>query len=109
MFRTKVTPYHSCPMYEEHMGEFWQGCWEFTDICHMAELIHKFPEYNSFTALPTCTISCSVYKGNELFSIMNLVLARKKSLSSYDKINLLSTLKEIIKYFNKRGRYNYYE
>lgn len=26
-----------CLYYEEHFGEYWQGYWEFNDVCHESE------------------------------------------------------------------------
>ena len=53
-----------CPFYEEHAGEYWQGCWEFNDLCYLG---HDLGE-NAF-----CTRSCWYFAENGLEIAINII------------------------------------
>ena len=48
--------FNSCPYYQECDGTYFQGCWEFTDICYLSPLVD---------GNPFCNDSCFLLNENE--------------------------------------------
>ena len=114
MFKSKKA--HTCPFYEDHAGEYWQGCWEFNDLCHVSPLIwdtFKDPPRieNSFSSTGECKFNeCPVFKELEFESIAYAYFFMSFALKdSWARRNWNWTLKQIINYFNNKSRCAYYE
>ncbi len=69
---------HHCPFYEEHGGEYYQGCWEFYDICWAAPDLGVLPV--------TCTPDCFLIRKDEseMIDTCNKALSHQKWVSQWN-------------------------
>ena len=67
----------SCPFYEDHGGEYYQGCWEFYNICWAAQDLGTFPN---------CYNSCFMLQENEeeMLNVCLGALDKKREIKCHD-------------------------
>ena len=107
----KFNKSYQCPFYEEHAGEYYQGCWEFNDLCYLAPLVYEADGERRREVLlnskPECAFGgCSVFNEYEGI-IFEFVKLRCNTHS--EKVNSLWALRSAISYFNKNHKCRYYE
>ena len=98
-----------CPFYEEHGGEYYQGCWEFTDMCYAAPTLDT-PHI--------CTRGCPLITGNEEQMLQNIYesyhMPRKvyamdgsvdfRALTEWEKDDIIEVLGEMMEVQNTRKK-----
>ena len=69
---------HNCPFYEEHSGEYYQGCWEFYDICWAAPDLGVLPV--------NCTPECFFIRKDEseMIDVCNKAMSHQKWVSRWN-------------------------
>lgn len=67
-----------CPFYEEHGGEYYQGYWEFYNICWAAPDLGVLPV--------TCTPECFFIRGDEseMVDVCNKAMSHQKWVSRWN-------------------------
>ena len=99
---------HICPFYEEHSGEYYQGIWEFHDLCWCS------PELGT---TPNCYNGCFFIRNNEEAMLDTCISALdrkvevrhyKKELGTFrdltegEKQNIIKDMETFMGIFNKR-------
>lgn len=113
MFKSKK--FHTCPFYEEHAGEYWQGCWEFNDLCHLAPMlwdcmIDPKAVYTDLSTNGECHAMCPILNKKEFTSLRDMIyFVMRTPKNTLAKQNCSWALSEIINYFNNKSRCVYYE
>ena len=100
--------HHICPFYEEHGGEYYQGCWEYYDLCYCS------PELG---LNPTCYTGCFLIRNDEekMLEVCLNALNRKveighfkkelvtsRDLTKEERMNIIADIKTFIGVFNRR-------
>lgn len=60
-----------CPFYEETGGTYWQGCWEYVDICYLAPILNTSGH---------CHKGCFMFHKDEKLLINVFLRAMKRSV-----------------------------
>lgn len=99
---------HLCPFYEEHSGEYYQGCWEFYDLCWCSQ---------ELGSVPNCYTGCFLIRNDEEVMLNTCIEALnrkveighyKKELITYrnltknEKMNIIADMETFIGVFNSR-------
>ena len=98
---------HLCPFYEEHSGEYYQGCWEFYDLCWCSQELGLVP--NCYTGcflirndeeqmLTTCIEALN--KKREVYHFKSPTTSR--NLTKSEKQNIIADMETFIGVFNDR-------
>ena len=99
----------NCPYYEEHSGEYFQGCWEFTDSCWLAPVIDSYPH---------CHEDCFLINLNEKEMLSEFFKAYERTkevwqfnkppvqrpLTQREKSDILKELENCFEYINNCKR-----
>lgn len=104
-----------CSFYEDHWGEYYQGCWEFYDICWVAQDIGT---------PPNCQVDCFIIQENEeeMLEVCLAALSKKKEitctkgssierdLTVLEKSYIIKDMETFMKIFNEiRDPTSYYK
>ena len=98
---------HICPFYEEYAGEYYQGCWEFYDVCWCSQ---------DLGINPTCYSGCFLVQNDEekMLEVCLSALKRKRKvygfkvpiierdLTDYERLNIINDMNTFIRIFNER-------
>lgn len=104
-----------CPFYEEHSGEYYQGCWEFNNLCWCAPILDSEV---------SCHSDCFVLTGDEATMISEISKSLKKArivrgwgmpeverpLTDREKHDIIDLLNKFIELQNdKRREINFFK
>ena len=95
-----------CPFYEDHWGEYYQGCWEFYDLCWAA------PDLGTS---PNCRDDCFIIQEDEAVMLKECLAALDKKreikcrdgssvyrdLTDSEKDNIIRDMEAFMKVFNE--------
>lgn len=98
---------HNCPFYEEHGGEYYQGCWEFYDICWISNELYELPLH--------CNSGCFLIREDEeeMLRVCRAALKQEKEvwqlnsppvkrpLTEGEKRDIIGIMETFIKLFNE--------
>lgn len=85
-----------CPFYEEHSGEYYQGCWEHSDLCWLSCYISSLSCY--------CHTDCWYFTG-DLKSITNVLLKEYRQTENFvKKMGILTALNNVLETSVKNWR-----
>ena len=77
-----------CPFYEEYAGEYWQGCWEFTDLCFLGQDLDESP---------FCNNNCWYFAENDLEVAVDMIdRALNKPYTTYEWTGMKFVEKTVI-------------
>ena len=78
-----------CPFYEEHSGEYYQGCWEHNDLCWLSSYVPSLSCY--------CHANCWYFMGDPKL-IMNLLLREYRRTENFvKKMGILTALSDVLR------------
>lgn len=98
---------HLCPFYEEHSGEYYQGCWEFYDLCWCSQ---------ELGLVPNCYTGCFLIRNDEEQMLEVCIEAMDKpkevyhfkgpktfrNLTKSEKQNIIEDMETFMRVFNDR-------
>lgn len=99
----------NCPYYEERSGEYYQGCWEFTDSCWLAPQLNTNPQCHNDCFLinlnekEMLSVFFKAYNGTrEVWQLHKSPIQRP--LTQEEKSAILKELENCFEYINNYKR-----
>ena len=85
-----------CPFYEEHSGEYYQGCWEHNDLCWLGSYVGSLGCY--------CHAACWYFTGNPK-RVMKILLEEYRNTKNFvKKMGILTALNDVLETSVKNWR-----
>ena len=77
-----------CPFYEEHSGEYYQGCWEHNDLCWLGSYVPSSSCYRH--------VNCWYFTGDPKLTTNVLLREYKQTENFVKKMGILTALNDVL-------------